>query len=162
MAGGADVIDVELATERRNRLQRIDDEIHVRDAIDAHRRGFDDNPVEYLHQNQGRLEADVLRAASAYLGATPGDIALTDSTTMGLGLLYNGLDVRPDQDLLTTSHDFYATHEALRLKADRSGATLRLARLYAAPASASQDEIVGSLAARYGTSCAPAGPDSCL
>jgi len=119
----------------------------VRDAIDAHRRGLDDNPVEYLHQNQGRLEADVLRAASAYLGATPGDIALTDSTTMGLGLLYNGLDVRPDQDMLTTTHDFYATHEALRLKADRSGATLRLARLYADAASATQDEIVGSLAA---------------
>lgn len=37
----------------------------VRDAIDAHRRGLDDNPVDYLHQNQGRLEADVLRAASA-------------------------------------------------------------------------------------------------
>ena len=119
----------------------------VRDAIDAHRRGFDDNPVDYLHQNQGRLEADVLRAASAYLGGAPVDIALTDSTTMGLGLLYNGLDVRSDQDILTTAHDFYATHEALRLKADRSGATLRLVRLYSDPASASQDEIVGSLAA---------------
>jgi isopenicillin-N epimerase len=119
----------------------------VRDAIDAHRRGLDDNPVDYLHQNQGRLEADVLRAASAYLGVAPVDIALTDSTTMGLGLLYNGLDVRPDQDMLSTTHDFYATHESLRIKADRSGATLRLARLYADPASASQDEIVGSLAA---------------
>ena len=119
----------------------------VRDAIDTHRRGLDDNPVDYLHQNQGRLEADVLRAASAYLGAAPVDIALTDSTTMGLGLLYNGLDVRSDQDMLTTAHDFYATHEALRLKADRSGATLRLVRLYTDPTTASQDEIVGSLAA---------------
>ena len=66
---------------------------------------------------------------------------------MGLGLLYNGLDVRSDQDILTTAHDFYATHEALRLKADRSGATLRLVRLYSDPASTSQDEIVGALAA---------------
>ena len=119
----------------------------VRDAIDAHRRGLDDNPVDYLHQNQGRLEADVLRAASAYLGVAPVDIALTDSTTMGLGLLYNGLGIRADQDILTTAHDFYATHEALRLKAARSGATLRLVRLYTDPASASQDQIVSSLAA---------------
>ena len=119
----------------------------VRDAIDAHRRGLDDNPVDYLHQNQARLEADVLRAASAYLAVAPADIALTDSTTMGLGLLYNGLDVRPDQDILTTAHDFYATHEALRLKANRSGAAMRLVRLYADPASATEDDIVGSLAA---------------
>src|SRR5207237_646551 len=97
----------------------------VRDAIDAHRRGFDANPVDYLHQNQGRFEAAVLRAAGAYLGVAPGDIALTDSTTMGLGLLYNGLDVRGDQEILTTAHDFYATHEALRLNAQRSGASIR-------------------------------------
>jgi selenocysteine lyase/cysteine desulfurase len=80
----------------------------VRDAIDAHRRGLDDNPVEYLHQNQVRLEAEVLRSAAAYLGVSPTDIALTDSTTMGLCLLYSGLQLRPDQELLTTMHDFYA------------------------------------------------------
>src|SRR5438132_10914108 len=118
----------------------------VRDAIDAHRRGLDDNPVDYLHQNQARLEADVLRAASAYLGgAAPADIALTDSTTMGLGLLYNGLAVRPDQEVLTTAHDFYSTHEALVFKAQRSGATLKAVRLYTAPESTSRDEIVSSL-----------------
>ena len=119
----------------------------VRDAIDAHRHGLDDNPVDYLHQNQARLEADVLRAASAYLGgAAPTDIALTDSTTMGLGLLYNGLAVRPDQEILTTAHDFYSTHEALVFKAQRSGATLKAVRLYTAPESTSRDEIVSSLA----------------
>ena len=119
----------------------------VRDAIDAHRRGLDDNPVDYLHQNQARLEADVLRAASAYLGgAAPTDIALTDSTTMGLGLLYNGLAVRSDQEILTTAHDFYSTHEALVFKAQRSGATLKAVRLYTAPESTSRDEIVSSLA----------------
>src|SRR4029450_3069573 len=92
----------------------------VQQAIEAHRRGLDDNPVDYLHQQQGPLEAAVLRAAAAYLGADPTDIALTDSTTMGLGLLYTGLVVRADQEILTTQHDFYATHEALRLGAQRS------------------------------------------
>ena len=67
----------------------------VRDAIERHRRGLDENPVHYLHEHGPRLEAAVLRAAAAYLGARPTDIALTDSTTMGLGLLYGGLRLRP-------------------------------------------------------------------
>ena len=50
------------------------------------------------------------------------DIALTDSTTMGLGLLYNGLELKAGDEVVTTTHDFYATHRALELKAARSGA----------------------------------------
>ena len=53
--------------------------------------------------------------------STPRSLALTDSTTMGLGLLYGGLRLAPDEEVLTTEHDFYATHEALRLPR-RSGA----------------------------------------
>ena len=43
------------------------------------------------------------------------DLAFTDSTTMGLGLVYNGIQVRRRR-VVTTEHDFYATHEALRLR----------------------------------------------
>ncbi len=118
----------------------------VREAIEAHRQGLDANPVHYLHERQPELEAAVLRAAADYLGADPADIALTDSTTMGLGLLYNGLDIRPGQEILTTTHDFYATHESLRLKAARSGATVRKIALYDQPANASTGEIVQRLA----------------
>ena len=60
----------------------------VRAAIDRHRRGLDAGRV--LTSMAPVLEADVLRAAAAYLGARGADIALTDSTTMGLGLLYTG------------------------------------------------------------------------
>jgi isopenicillin-N epimerase len=118
----------------------------VRDAIEAHRRGLDDNPVDYLHQRAPTLEAAVLRAAAGYLGADPTDIALTDSTTMGLGLLYTGLILRPDQEILTTTHDFYATTEALRLASERSGARLRQIPLYQRIESVSEDEIVQSVA----------------
>jgi isopenicillin-N epimerase len=116
--------------------------VPVRAAIDAHRLGLDENPVHYLHEQGPGLEADVLRAAGEYLGANPRDIALTDSTTMGLGLLYNGLDLRPGQEILTTSHDFYATRESLRLKAARSGATVRRIDLYDRSDAASAEEIV--------------------
>jgi isopenicillin-N epimerase len=117
----------------------------VRLAIERHRRGLDANPVHYLHERGPALEASVLRAAGAYLHARPTDIALTDSTTMGLGLLYNGLELRSGDEVLTTTHDFFATHVSLRLKAARSGASVRQVTLYRNAVRATQDEIVSSL-----------------
>jgi len=115
----------------------------VREAIDAHRRGLDADADRYLGQNESRLEAAVLAAATGYLGVRPGELALTDSTTMGLGLLYGGLRVRPGQELLATEHDFYSTHEALRLAAARTGASFRKVPLYHDLRSVTADEIVG-------------------
>jgi isopenicillin-N epimerase len=122
----------------------------VRRAIERHRRGLDANPVHYLHERGPGLEAAVVRAAGAYLRARPADIALTDSTTMGLGLLYNGIDLRAGQEVLTTAHDFFATHESLRLKAGRVGATVRRVSLYRDARRASLDEIVSSLVGAVG------------
>jgi selenocysteine lyase/cysteine desulfurase len=122
----------------------------VRAAIDRHRRGLDANPVGYLHEHGDDLEADVLRAAASYLGARGADIALTDSTTMGLGLLYNGLELKAGDEVLTTTHDFYSTHRSLELKAVRSGATVRKVRLYDRSRDASADTIVAALRGAVG------------
>ena len=113
----------------------------VRAAIDRHRRGLDANPVDYLHANEGRLTAEARAAAGRFLAVPPSEIALTDSTTMGLGLLYTRLALRPQDEILTTEHDFYATHEAIRL----SGARARRVSLYDDPRRASVDEIVTKL-----------------
>jgi isopenicillin-N epimerase len=117
----------------------------VRRAIETHRRRLDANPVHYLHERGPALEARVLSSAASYLGARPTDIALTDSTTMGLGLLYNGIELRAGQEALTTEHDFFATHESLRLKAERSGASVRRVRLYDRAETAAADTIVDNL-----------------
>jgi selenocysteine lyase/cysteine desulfurase len=119
----------------------------VRAAIERHRRGMDRDAVGYLHANEGRLEAEVRAAAAAYLGAARDEIALTDSTTMGLGLLYGGIRLRPDQEILTTEHDFYATGEALRLRAERTGAAVRRVALYREIGSVTAGEILGSVRA---------------
>ena len=66
------------------------------------------------------LEAAGFSARRAPTPCSPTDIALTDSTTMGLGLLYNGLELRAGDEVLTTTHDFFATHESLRRKAART------------------------------------------
>ena len=119
----------------------------VADAIERHRQGLDEDTHGYLEEHQSDSELAAGAAAAEYLGADPGEIAFTDSTTMGLGLVYGGLRLRPGQEVLTTEHDFYSTHEALRLGTDRTGATVRRVRLYDRPAQASVDEIVGRLTA---------------
>ena len=117
----------------------------VRRAIEEHRKGLDGNPRDYLNEHELRVEEEVLGAAAGYLGASPDEIALTDSTTMGLGLLYGGLRLAEGQEVVTTEHDFYATHEALRFRAERSGAVVRRIRLYDEPETASEDGIVGAI-----------------
>ena len=117
----------------------------VRAAIAAHRRGLDADPFGYLHRRQNDLENGVRAAAARHVGGVAEEIALTDSTTMGLGLLYGGLRLREGDEILTTAHDFYATHESLRLAAVRSGATVRRIPLYRSLAAVSEEEIVDTL-----------------
>src|SRR3712207_2860792 len=124
--------------------------IPVREAIDAHRRGLDENPIGYWTEHSDHLEGAVLRAAADYLGVNPADIALTDSTTMGLGLLYGGLKLREGQEILTTVHDHYSTDMSLRLRAQRTGASIRQIFLYRKLAIVSRDEIVDTLIKQIG------------
>lgn len=92
-------------------------------------------------------EAAVREAAAGYHGGTAEQYALTDSTTMGLGLMYGGLDLGPGDEVLTTTHDFYSTEASLRLLRKRTGATITQVTLYDDPATATVDEMVGRLAA---------------
>jgi selenocysteine lyase/cysteine desulfurase len=117
----------------------------VRDAIGTHRRGLDTDAAVYLQENEERLEAEVLQGAAAYLGVAPEEVALTDSTTMGLGLLYATFQLRPGEEIVTTEHDFYSTHEALRLRARATGASVRRVRLYDEPALASAEAVVETI-----------------
>jgi selenocysteine lyase/cysteine desulfurase len=114
----------------------------VREAIERYRRALDADAARYLGAHEQALDDAARTAAARYLDTDPDRIALTDSTTMGLGLLYAGIVLRPGQQLLTSVHDFYATQEALRYRAERTGALLSQIPLYAQPDRASVDEIV--------------------
>ena len=141
----------------RDQFELTRDEIHlacfflashptpVRDAIERHRRGLDRNTIRYWLENRPQAEADVLTSASEYLGVSPTDIALTDSTTMGLGLLYGSLTLSDGQEILTTYHDHYSTEMSLRHRAKRTGTELRQVLLYRDGADASESEIVESI-----------------
>ena len=119
----------------------------VAEAIEGHRAGLDDHTHAYLASTELEAEEAVHAAAAEYLGAQPGEVALTHSTTMGLGLLYGGLRLRPDQHVLTTEHDFYSTHQALNLRVAREGVTVDRVRLYDDPAVATAGDVVDRLMA---------------
>ena len=122
----------------------------VRAAIERHRRGFEADPAGYLDGNSERSERGLRRAAAEYLAAQPDTLAITDSTTMGLGLVYGGLELAAGQEILTTTHDHVSSLMALTFRARRTGAPLRQVALYDAPATATADSIVERFAAAVG------------
>ncbi len=67
----------------------------VREAIERHRRGLDRDSHTYIEEKVAPLERAVRQEASRYMGVNGDDLAFTDSTTMGLGLVYSGFALKP-------------------------------------------------------------------
>jgi selenocysteine lyase/cysteine desulfurase len=108
----------------------------VREAIERHRRGLDADPAGYIHAHELENDRRVQEAAARYLETSPDAFAFTDSTTMGLGLVYGGIQIegRP----VATEHDFYSTHESLRLRFD----DFEQIRLYDDPSRATRHGMI--------------------
>lgn len=119
----------------------------VRKAIEMHRQKFDESPVEYWEENFLTIEDVQCEAAAEYMGAEKEEIALTDSTTMGLALLYSGLKLKEGDEILSTTHDHYVTDKALDYAAAKNGATIKRIAEYDDPANATVDEITSKIGA---------------
>jgi len=136
----------------------------VREAIERFRGMLDRQPFETVEHGMGfdsflgdQAQQDpfpvrVQRAAAGYIGGKPEEIALTDSTTQGLALIYQGLTLKSGDEVLCTTHDHYVHHEAIRLAVEKSGARWRRIPLYGNPATASADEMVENLKRAIGPS----------
>ena len=119
----------------------------VADAIEMHRRGLDENPADYWHHRFRTIENDIAKAAAEYIGGLPQNVALTDSTTMGLAMIYSGLKLAPGDEILQTIHDHYSTDMSLAHRAKRTGAIVRRIALYENPAQVSVSNIIKRLKA---------------
>ena len=117
----------------------------VRNAIARHREELQRDPASYISHERWRLEGEVLQSASKYLGVQTADLALTDSTSMGLGLLYSGLRLSPRDEILTTTHDHYATESAIAACAERTQCTVKRIDLYTNAAGATTDAMVDAV-----------------
>ena len=124
----------------------------VREAIDAYRKAIDENPFMVVEEGlfeseEKNLQSRVREAAAAYLGGKPDEVAVTQSTTAGLALIYNGFQLKPGEEFLATDHDHIVHHTSIRLAAERSGASFRRVSLFDESATATVDGIVGRVEA---------------
>ena len=120
----------------------------VREAIDRHRRGLDQDPREYFSDYEG-LEERGAEAAAEHLGTSADLIALTDSTSMGLGLLIGSMKLGPGDEVLLTEHEHYMASESVRYATERAGAEMRTIELYP-PTAPERATVKGILAAIEG------------
>ncbi|GAB3271786.1 aminotransferase class V-fold PLP-dependent enzyme [Parahaliea aestuarii] len=114
----------------------------VSEAIEAHRRAFDENPADYWHAHFQTIDREICQSAAAYMGGAAKNIALTDSTTMGLAMVYSGLDLAPGDEVLHSVHDHYSTDMSIEYRAQRTGARVRKIVLYEDPAAITVKDCV--------------------
>ncbi len=117
----------------------------VRDEIEKHRRAIDENPFVYLEERFMTMPGVVQAAAAEYLGGKPEEVAITNSTTMGLSHVYMGLPLKAEQEILTTVHDHYVHSEAARLASERAGATVKKIALFDDISLVSEQDIVNRI-----------------
>ncbi|MER7349855.1 aminotransferase class V-fold PLP-dependent enzyme [Streptomyces aurantiacus] len=121
----------------------------VREAVDHLCRQIDANPLsvaEGLSLADGPTGWPRVRAALAdYLGARPEQLAMTASTTVGLGVVYNGVRTRPGQEFVLSDNDHFTHVEAARLAADKHGAGVRVCSWFHDPAQATAEEITRAI-----------------
>ncbi|MGY2377741.1 pyoverdine-tailoring periplasmic protein PvdN [Pseudomonas sp. SDO524_S393] len=120
----------------------------VREAIERYRQQIDRNPglaMDWDLQETWKREGQVREWAGRYLNAKPPQIALTGSTSEGLAMIYGGIKVRPDQEILTTAHEHYATQNVLDFRVLKQGTQVRRIRLFEDAHQVSADEVLGNI-----------------
>ncbi|MET0557022.1 MAG: aminotransferase class V-fold PLP-dependent enzyme [Vicinamibacteria bacterium] len=102
----------------------------VREEIERIRQAIDRDPFAFVEHGLFERPRAVREAAARYLGGQAEEVALTRSTTEGLALVYAGLPLAAGDEVLTTTHEHYSHHEAIRLAAGRAGAGVQKVSLY--------------------------------
>ena len=114
----------------------------VREAIEKYRRAIDNNPFTYIEEHMFDMPGKVRASVAEYLGGRPEEVAVTNSTTMGLALVYHGLPLQSGHEILTTAHDHFVHHEAIRLAASRAACSVKKVSLFDDINTVSEAEIV--------------------
>jgi len=90
------------------------------------------------------LRARVREELARLIGASAGQIALTDSTTAGCNIVLSGLELGPDDEVVTTDSE----HPGLLLPLHVSGARVRVAEVAARPTANTLHTILSCITPR--------------
>lgn len=113
----------------------------VRTAVENFKRKLDANSHDLM---SGQAQ-EVAVALGQYVSGDPGDIAFVPNTTIGLSIVYGGLKLRADQELLLSDQDHAWHQQAAQLAAGRVGAKVRIGTLYESSAKVTEDEVATRL-----------------
>lgn len=86
-------------------------------------------PVRFMARELEGLLDEARAALAAFVGAVPGDLAFVPNATSGVNAVLRSLVFAPGDELLTTDHAYNACKNALHFVAERSGATVVVAKV---------------------------------
>ena len=89
------------------------------------RRRVEARPVETLARRGDELIGFAKTAVGEWLGMRPEDFGLVTNATEGVNAVLRSLDLKPGDELLTTTHVYNAVRQAMKYVAGRSGGTYR-------------------------------------
>jgi len=120
----------------------------VRAAIERYRAALDGDPARTVLDEGSDRRRDVVREAARFFGAPEEGVALTDSTTMGLSVLYQGLRLQPGDEVIVEDPSYYSTLINLMERTERTGIVVHEVRIYQQPEAADPTIIRDALLAR--------------
>lgn len=113
--------------------------------IQKHREAYDANPATYWEEHFMTAEWIVAEAAAKYMNVSPEEIALTDSTTMGTSLLFNGMKLKPGDEVIQTTHDHYVTDMSIANACSKKGATIKRIDEFKDPKTVTVEEVTSNI-----------------
>lgn len=103
-------------------------------------------PVRFIEVELEPLWERAREAIAAFIGTTTASVAFVPNATSGVGAVLRSLRFSPDDELLTTNHEYPGTRNALSYVAARAGAELVVAEVPFPIAS--EDQVVDAILAK--------------
>lgn len=91
------------------------------------RQQMESEPVRFFAVELEGLLDDARSDLAAFIGADPNDVVFVPNATTGVNTVLRSLGLKAGDELLTTSHEYNASRNALNVAAERSGATVVVA-----------------------------------
>ncbi len=86
-------------------------------------------PVRFFMRELPPMLAAARAALGAFVGANPDDLAFVPNATAGVNTVLRSLSLAPGDELVVTSHEYRACHNALHVHATRAGAKVVVAEV---------------------------------
>lgn len=101
--------------------------IAVQQEQQAWRDQLERDPMRFFVSDYEALIDRSREAIAAFVDANPADLVFVPNATAGVNAVLRSIDLRPGDELLTTSHEYNASRNALDFVAERAGAIVVVA-----------------------------------